>query len=103
MRSATVSCSGNSSVSPNQFAIVASYTALVSNASRASRRRVSSVVSPCSRSSASTSSYCSGLDTTVTCAKFLAAARSIDGPPTSIISTTSASVLPRSAATVANG
>ena len=47
---------------------------------------------PCSRSSASTSSYCSGLETTATWAKFFAAARSIDGPPTSIISTTSASV-----------
>ena len=41
---------------------------------------------------ASTCSYCSGLETAATCAKFFAAARSIDGPPTSIISITSCSV-----------
>ena len=44
-----------------------------------------------------------GDETATTCAKFLAAARSIDGPPTSIISTTSASVAPRRPATDVNG
>ena len=39
----------------------------------------------------------------MTCAKFFAAARSIDGPPTSIISTISASVAPGCSATRANG
>ena len=53
----------------------------------ASSRRVSSETSPCSRSSSSTTSYWSGCETAATCAKFFAAARSIDGPPTSIIST----------------
>ena len=43
------------------------------------------------------SSYCSGRQTGTTCAKFFAAARSIDGPPTSIISIASASVTPRRA------
>ena len=43
------------------------------------------------------------VETAATCAKFFAAARSIDGPPTSIISTISASVTPRRPATDANG
>ena len=38
-----------------------------------------------------------------TCAKFFAAARSIDGPPMSIISTASSSVDAEAAATFANG
>ena len=37
------------------------------------------------------------------CAKFFAAPRSIEGPPTSIISTASASVTPWRAATCSNG
>ena len=50
--------------------------------------------SPPSASSASTGSYCSGRQTGATCAKFLAAPRSSDGPPTSIISMMSASSTP---------
>ena len=56
------------------------------NASTANRRRVGSVIRPCSRSSSSTVSYWSGLVTTATCSWFLAAARTIAGPPMSISS-----------------
>ena len=44
-----------------------------------------------------------GRQTAATCAKFFAAARSIDGPPTSIISIASSSVTPSRAATDVNG
>ena len=94
MRNDSVSCSGNRSLRANHVAIAASYAALVANASAASARRVSSDTSPCSRSSRSTISYCRGSVTAATWAKFLAAARSIDGPPTSIISIVSSSVGP---------
>ena len=58
---------------------------------------------PCSRRSASTRAYCSGPETGATCAKFFAAARSIDGPPMSIISTASAMRAPRFAVIELNG
>ena len=50
-----------------------------------------------SRSSARTGSYCSGRQTGATWAKFLAAPRSSEGPPTSIISIRSASSTPEPA------
>ncbi len=63
-----------------------SYAAVRAKAARARRRRVSSVSCSCSRSSASTLSYSPGSTTTPTWAWFLAAARTIAGPPTSISS-----------------
>ena len=58
---------------------------------------------PCSVSSSSTVSYCSGSHTGATCAKFFAAARSIDGPPMSIISTASSMRAPCFATIELNG
>jgi hypothetical protein len=103
LSSATTSVSGNGSRSANHVAIAASYAAVVANASAASSRRVSDESEPDDRSSSSTNPYCAGRQTGATCAKFLAAPRSIDGPPTSIISTASASVTPRCCATCSNG
>jgi hypothetical protein len=94
---------GASSASANQVAIADSYAAVVANASPARRLRVSSDSSPDARSSVSTGWYCSARDTAATFAKFFAAPRSIDGPPTSIISTASSSPTPRRPATSANG
>ena len=90
-------------MSPNHAAIAASYEAVVAKACVASMCRVSCDSVPWTRSSSSTSSYCSGRHTGITWTKFLAAARSIDGPPTSIISIASASVTPRRPATDAKG
>ena len=103
MSSETTSESGNSSRALNQVAIAASYAAVCANASAARRRRVSSESSPLARSSSSTSWYCSGRHTGAQWAKFFAAPRSIDGPPTSIVSTASSSVTPRRAVTCSNG
>ena len=86
-----------------ESAIVASYDAVVANASFASERRSSRDTERRVRSSSMTTSYCSGLQTAITCSKFFAAARSIDGPPTSIISTASASVTPCFATACSNG
>ena len=67
-----------------------------SAASRAESRRA-----PAARRR--TTGYWSGRQTGATCAKFFAAARSIEGPPTSIISTASSSLTPRSPTTSAKG
>ena len=64
---------------------------------------MSSESSPFARSSSSTWWYWSGRQTGAQCAKFFAAPRSIDGPPTSIVSTASSSVTPRRAVTSSNG
>ena len=103
MWKASVRCCGNGSVSPNQFAIAASYAAVTANACAASRRRSPSGTRPSARSASSTGSYWSGRDTGTTWAKFFAAARRSAGPPTSIISIASASLAPRRPATEANG
>ena len=52
---------------------------------------------------ATTAAYCSGRASGATCAKFFAAARSIDGPPMSIISTASSSRTPNRPATSRKG
>ncbi len=57
-----------------------------SNATVASARRVAADRHPAARTSANTGSYCVGSTTTPTWAWFLAAARIIVGPPTSISS-----------------
>jgi hypothetical protein len=61
------------------------------NASSASARRVSTVVLPWARISATTSAYCAGDVTMATQAWFFAAARVIAGPPMSIVSMSGAS------------
>ena len=53
---------------------------------RARRRRVAAESAPACRSSSSTGPYCAGSTTTPTWAWFLAAARTMVGPPTSISS-----------------
>src|SRR5436190_1671862 len=68
--------------------MVASYSAVRSNAARASMRRDSSVVPPAATWS-HTAAYWAGELSTVTRAKFLAAARSRATPPPSIFSTAS--------------
>jgi len=75
-------------------AFATSYAAVCANASVASSRRVASASPPEARISSSTLAYRSGRTTTPTEAKFLAAARTIAGPPMSICSTTSSSVAP---------
>ena len=82
------------------FAHVAAVSA---NASAASVRLVSSETVPVSCSSARTGSYWDGRQIGVTCAKFFAAPRSIDGPPMSIISTASSSRTPCRATTRLKG
>ena len=70
---------------------------------RRGQRRVSSESTPCSVSSRGRAAYCSGSHTGATCAKFFAAARSIDGPPMSIISTASSMRAPCLATIELNG
>ena len=73
--------------------MAASYSAVRRNASCASRKRVASLSDPpLARSSSSTAPYCDCAVTTATLPWFLAAARIIVGPPTSICSIASACV-----------
>ena len=85
-------------------AIAASYWAVRRNASCARRARVASPSAPpLARSSATTPAYCDGSVTTATAAWFLAAARIIVGPPTSICSIAAAGVTPDLATVASNG
>ena len=82
----------------------ASYCATRLNAVTASAKRVCSESVPCCASSSSSSaSYWAGSVATATCAKFLAAARSIAGPPISMFSMMSAKRAFGSAETFSNG
>ena len=78
---------------PIQEATATSYDAVCTNASAASCLRCSRVKPP-AVVAASTSAYRSGLVTMATEGWFLAAARTIDGPPMSICSTHSSGVAP---------
>ena len=78
---------------PIQEATATSYDAVCTNASAASRWRCSRV-NPPSATAASTSAYRSGEVTIATEGWFLAAARTIDGPPMSICSTHSSGDAP---------
>ncbi len=84
--------------------MAASYWAVRRNASWARRKRVASLSSPpLARSSSSTARYWPASVTTPTLPWFLAAARIIVGPPTSICSIASASVTPGRATVASNG
>jgi hypothetical protein len=84
--------------------MAASYRAVRSNASCASRARVASLSAPpVAFSSSSTAAYCETSVTTATLAWFLAAARIMVGPPTSICSIASARVTPGRATVASNG
>ena len=76
-----------------QLATATSYVAVCWNASAASRCR-SARVKPPAATAASTSAYRAGLVTMATEGWFLAAARTIDGPPMSICSTHSSGLAP---------
>ena len=78
---------------PIHEATATSYVAVCANASAASRCRSASVKPP-SATARSTSAYRSGEVTIATEGWFLAAARTIDGPPMSICSTHSSGVAP---------
>lgn len=80
----------------NRRATAASYAAMApyASAARRSRNRLP-VAQSLSASSFSTAAYCDTSVTTVTCAWFLAAARTIAGPPMSTFSTHSAHGAPR--------
>src|SRR5687768_2020884 len=80
-------------VPANQDATAVSYDAVCRNASEAKARRCSKVVPP-SATAASTSPYDEGSTTTATDGWFLAAARTIVGPPMSICSTHSSGAAP---------
>ncbi len=80
---------------PIQDATATSYVAVCTNASAASRCR-SARVNPPAATAASTSAYRSGEVTIATDGWFLAAARTIDGPPMSICSTHSSGPAPDS-------
>ena len=85
--------SGGASTEPIHDATATSYAAVCANASAASRCRCSSV-NPPAAAAASTSPYAAGEVTMATDGWFLAAARTIDGPPMSICSTHSSGVAP---------
>ena len=80
---------------PIQEATATSYVAVCTNASAARRWR-SARVNPPAATAASTSAYRSGEVTIATDGWFLAAARTIDGPPMSICSTHSSGPAPES-------
>ena len=86
---------------PIHDATCTSYVAVWTNASAASARRCASVKPPCATAS-STSKYFAGEVTIATDGWFLAAARTIDGPPMSICSTHSSGEAPE-ATVSANG
>ena len=78
---------GNSSSRCSQATIWASNAAVLAKAATASSRRVSSpTVLSLASSSSSNGAYCDASVTTVTNAWFFAAARTIAGPPTSMVS-----------------
>ncbi len=77
----------------NHEATATSYAAVCANACAASCLRWSNV-NPPAAIAARTPSYAEGLTTTATLGWFLAAARTIDGPPMSICSTHSSGVAP---------
>jgi hypothetical protein len=78
---------------PIHDATCTSYVAVCTNASAARRCRWASVKPP-PRTASSASSYWAGEVTIATDGWFLAAARTIDGPPMSICSTHSSGVAP---------
>ena len=83
----------SASTVPIQEATATSYAAVCANASAASRCRCSRV-NPPAATAANASSYDAGEVTMATDGWFLAAARTIDGPPMSICSTHSSGVAP---------
>ncbi len=74
-----------------------------SNAATASAKRVVSATRPSRCSAASTPAYCAGSVSTATACQFLAALRTIAGPPMSICSIASASVQPGRPTAASNG
>ena len=92
------------SLRSSHWEIIASYAPVWVNASAASFLRSSSVVAPSLvRSSLSRASYWAGSVTMATDAWFLAAERTIDGPPISICSMASGSVTPGLLIVASNG
>jgi hypothetical protein len=90
--------------SERKSAIAASYSAVRRNAARARLARVASPSAPpVAFSSSSTAAYCDGSVSTATLAWFLAAARIIVGPPTSICSMASARRTPGRATVCSKG
>src|SRR6218665_3291546 len=73
------------------------------NAATDSAKRSGSDNVPLARSSASTDGYCAASVSTPTCCQFLAALRTIAGPPMSMFSTASASVQAAWATVASNG
>ena len=74
-----------------------------SKAATASAKRVSRETEPVACSSDSTPAYCAGSVSTATPSQFLAAERTIAGPPMSMFSMASASVQPSRATVASNG
>src|SRR5690554_1901581 len=100
----TAPASVGSLIADSTSLIRASYCATRLNASTASAKRVFAESAPSlASSSASRVPYCAGSVATATKAKFLAAARSIAGPPMSMFSTMSANFAAGSADTFSNG
>src|SRR5690554_1232990 len=100
----TAPASVGSLIADSTSLIRASYCATRLNASTASAKRVfADSAPPFDSSSATRPPYWAGSVATATKAKFLAAARSIAGPPMSMFSTMSANFVPGSAETFSNG
>ncbi len=93
MNSGNAESSAGAYAEANQEATAMSYSAVCRKASAASRLRAARSKPP-SFTAARTSAYRSGLVTTATEGWFLAAARTIDGPPMSICSTHSSGEAP---------
>src|SRR5690606_13053339 len=99
--SAPSTTSDGDTTEPIQDATATSYVAVCTNAAAASALRWA-YVKPPARTAVTTSSYRAGSTTTATDGWFFAAARTMDGPPMSICSTTSSGPAP-DATVAANG
>src|SRR5690606_17863171 len=99
--SAPSTTSDGDTTEPIQDATATSYVAVCTNAAAASALRWA-YVKPPARTAVTTSSYRAGSTTTATDGWFFAAARTMDGPPMSICSTTAPGPAP-DATVAANG